>query len=176
MAKYKTERGRTVCSIWNFALWARALHSCLLLLPVLLSLHMTTKRWRVRSIWNLSLEARALSSCLLLFTHTLSLFILFFLFSVSLYCFLGFEAQQDTRVTNSLAPPSKVHWQRARRSCTCTLSYWVWNPGSVCDPTRACQWAINPGVSVSTVEILTLYSHKEVFHSSFAFFYSFSLC
>jgi hypothetical protein len=71
-----------------------------------LSLHMTTERWRVCSIWNFSLEARALYACLLLL-HILYLFSFCFLFSVSLYCFLGFEAQQDTGVTSSWHPQVK---------------------------------------------------------------------
>jgi hypothetical protein len=145
-----------------------------------LSLQTTTERWRVCSIWNFSLEAWGKGIILVrcIITHTLSLFILIFYFLFLCIAFWDWSATGHSRV-EQLAPPSKVHWQRGRRSSTCTLGYWVWNPGWVCDPRRACQWAITTGVFVSTVEILTLYSHsfvnREVFHCSFTFFYSFSL-
>ncbi len=108
MAKYKTERGRTVCSTWNFALGARALHSCLLLSPMLCIFKRQQRGGEFAQFgtFPLRLEARALSSCVLLL-HILYLFsFCFFIFCFFVLLFV-IEAQQDTRVSSSWHPQVK---------------------------------------------------------------------
>jgi hypothetical protein len=152
---------------------------CLLLLPMLCLFIWQQRGGEFAQFGTFPLRQGHYTCAFYYYTSFISCHFVFFIFCFFVLLFGVWSTTGHSRDAQ-LAPPSKVHWQRARRSSTCTLGYWVWNPGSFCDPRWAYQWAITHGVFVSTVEKLTLYTHsfvnREVFHCFFAFFYSFSLC